>query len=242
MIEIEDAVIRRGSFALAASLAVPAGRICAVIGPSGSGKSTLLEAVAGFLPLASGAIRVGGARIDARPPADRPVTLLFQDDNLFPHLTVEANTGLGLKPSLSLTAAEKRKVAGVLAEVGLGDLGRRRPADLSGGQRQRAALARALLRDRPALLLDEPLAALGPALRAQMLELIERSVLPRGIAVLMITHAPEDVRGIAHLTAFCDDGRIEGAHPTGAMMDAPGAALAAYLGEERGEDQYGSPT
>ena len=230
MIDVENALIERGSFRLTATLSVPAGKICAIVGPSGSGKSTLLEAIAGFLPVTSGHIRVGGDQITARPPSERPVTLLFQSNNLFPHLDIERNVGLGLKPSLSLTPADKRAIADVLGEVGLADLATRRPAELSGGQRQRAALARALLRQQPALLLDEPLAALGPALRDEMLALIDASVLQRGIAVLMITHAPEEARSIAHLTALCMEGRINGARLTDQVFANPGPELAAYLG------------
>ena len=230
MIAVENAVIARGGFTLTASLSVPAGEICAVIGPSGSGKSTLLEAVAGFLPVSSGSIRVDGTEIAALPPAERPVTLLFQENNLFPHLDVARNTGLGLRPSLSLTAAEKRAVADALGEVGLGDYGARLPAELSGGQRQRAGLARALLRDKPVLLLDEPFAALGPALRQEMLALIERLVRERSLAVLMITHTPEDARAIAGLTAVCMKGRIDGARKTAKVFADPSPELAAYLG------------
>lgn len=230
MIEIDGAVIPRGSFTLRAALSVPAGAICAVIGPSGSGKSTLLEAVAGFLPLASGHIRIAGEEITAKPPAERPVTLLFQENNLFPHLDITGNVGLGLRPSLSLTRAEKAAVAEALAEVGLGDMGARLPAALSGGQRQRAGLARALLRDKPVLLLDEPFAALGPALRDDMLALIERLAKDRTIAVLMITHAPEDAKAIAGLTALCIDGKIDGARDTAALFADPPPALATYLG------------
>ena len=230
MISVEAITARRGGFTLSASLKVPAGVLCAVIGPSGSGKSTLLEAIAGFVPVESGAIRVEGRAIDGLPPAERPVSLLFQEHNLFPHLTVAQNVGLGLRPALRLNADEARQVGEALRETGLDGLGERRPEALSGGQRQRAALARALLRHHPVLLLDEPFAALGPALRQEMLGLIERTVLARGMAVLMVTHSPEDARRAAALTAVCLDGTIDGAQPTEALFDAPPPALAAYLG------------
>jgi thiamine transport system ATP-binding protein len=232
VIAVEGLVARAGGFRLAADLAVPAGAICAVIGPSGGGKSTLLAAIAGFAPVETGRILVAGRDVAGLPPAERPTTLLFQENNLFPHLTVAANAGLGLRADLRLAPADRERVGAALAEVGLGGFGERRPDQLSGGQRQRAALARALLRDRPALLLDEPFAALGPAQRAEMLALARARTVPRGIATLLVTHDPAEARR-CDLVAFCavtaEGGAIDGARPAADAFAAPGPAMAAYL-------------
>lgn len=230
MIAVEGLCATAGGFVLRADLAAPAGAICALIGPSGGGKSTLLNAVAGFAPVVAGRVRIGGRDVTALHPADRPATLLFQSDNLFPHLTLAQNVGLGLRPSLSLDAAERARVEAALAEVGLAGLGARLPGALSGGQQGRGALARALLRDRPALLLDEPFAALGPGQRADMLALVRARCADRGAAVLLATHDPAEARA-CDLTAFCADGRIAGAQPSAAAFANPAPALAAYLGQ-----------
>jgi thiamine transport system ATP-binding protein len=240
VIAVERLVAGAGAFRLAADLSVPAGALCAVIGPSGAGKSTLLAAIAGFAPVLSGRVAVAGRDLAGQGPAGRPVTLLFQDNNLFPHLTVAQNVGLGLRPALSLTAPERARVEAALEETGLDGLGGRLPEALSGGQRQRAALARALLRDRPALLLDEPFAALGPGLRLEMLALVGRTLKARGAAVLMVTHDPGEARA-ADLAAFCgltdQGGRIEGARPPAALFGDPPPALAAYLGIAPGSSE-----
>jgi thiamine transport system ATP-binding protein len=233
MIAVEGLVARAGGFRLRADLTVPAGAICAVIGPSGGGKSTLLNAIAGFAPVEAGTIRIAGRDTARLHPADRPATLLFQADNLFPHLSVARNVGLGLRPSLRLTADERARVEAALADVGLGGLGARLPGELSGGQQSRAALARALLRDRPALLLDEPFSALGPAQRAEMLALTRARAAARGTAVLMVTHDPDEARA-CDLVAFCGDGRIAGARPAAAAFADPDPALGAYLGARGG--------
>ena len=233
MIEVQDIVVQRGGFRLSATLHVPSGQLCAVIGPSGGGKSSLLEAIAGFLPVESGTIRVGGEAVEYLPPADRPVSLLFQEHNLFPHLTVAQNVGLGVRSSLRLSATERMQVTAALEEVDLAGMEQRLPEALSGGQRQRVALARALLRDKPVLLLDEPFAALGPALREEMLTLVREKVLARGAAVLMVTHQPSEAEDAADLTALCVSGRIDGARASVEVFADPGPALAAYLGATR---------
>ncbi len=229
MIFVDKAVYSAGGFQLTASLTVPAGAICALIGPSGAGKSTLLNGLAGFAPQSTGLARIGDTDLAPLPPSDRPLTLLFQEHNLFPNLTAAENVGLGVSPRLKLSSADHERIDSALASVGLDGLSARLPDQLSGGQRQRVALARALLRERPALLLDEPFAALGPAQRAEMLALVASLARPRGIAVLMVTHDPQDAAQ-ADLLAFCAEGRIDGARPAKEALADPEPALAAYLG------------
>ncbi len=229
MIAVEGMVAQSGDFRLSADLTVPKGGFCALIGPSGGGKSTLLLAIAGFVPVIAGRVAVAGRDLAGLAPAARPVSLLFQDNNLFPHLSVAQNVGLGVRPGLRLSVAEAAQIEAALEETGLAGLGARLPDQLSGGQRQRAALARALLRDRPVLLLDEPFAALGPGLRSEMLALVKAVAARRATTVLMVTHHPDDARAAA-LTAFCAEGRIDGAQPTARLFADPPPGLAAYLG------------
>lgn len=207
------------------------GRVTAVMGPSGSGKSTLLNLVAGFEVPASGRVLIGERDVTADPPAARPVSMVFQENNLFAHLTVEQNVGLGRSPSLRLTDADRTAVAGALERTGLGGKGQRLPRELSGGERQRVALARVLVRERPVLLLDEPFASLGPALREDMLELVAALQEERGMTVLFVTHQPEDARRISHDMVFIEAGKAAATGPVGEFFGEGGPeAFRRYIG------------
>ncbi len=230
MLELEDLLIVQDDFRLSASLRIEVGAQVAVIGPSGAGKSTLLGAIAGFVPLTRGAIRWQGVRIDALPPAQRPLSILFQDNNLLPHLSIFDNVALGIDPSLRLNAGQRAQVETALARTGLAELANRRPGVLSGGQISRAGLARVLLRGRPLILLDEPFAALGPALKREMLDLVARIAREQGATLLMITHDPADALHICPQTVVVADGVASPPEPTEALLQDPPPTLAAYLG------------
>ncbi len=230
MLICEDLELRYDDFSLRADVRFAAGAITALIGPSGAGKSTLLAAIAGFLPPASGRVSWAGMDITAQSPADRPVSMLFQDNNLFPHLTIAQNVGLGLRPGLRLSSSQMSQVDAVLESVGLAGMGTRKPAALSGGQQSRAALARVLLADRPLVLLDEPFAALGPNLKGEMLDLVKQRLADQGRTVMMVTHDPDDAKRIADAVAVVADGVVSDPAPTAALFDNPPSALAAYLG------------
>ena len=230
MLTLDGLVIRVEDFTLAADFEVPQGALCAVLGPSGAGKSTLLSCIAGFLAPASGKALWQGQVISALPPARRPVSVLFQDGNLFPHLTAAQNVGLGLRPDLRLASADEAKIAAALARVGLEGMGGRKPGQLSGGQNARVALARVLLRDRPVLLLDEPFGALGPALKAEMLELVRDLACETGATVLMVSHEPGDAKAIADRVILVSDGVAAPPAATAEIFANPPAAMAAYLG------------
>jgi thiamine transport system ATP-binding protein len=231
-VELDGVQFRYEDMDMTFDLAVPAGELTALIGPSGSGKTTILNLIAGFERPLGGTIRIDGRDVGDLPAAQRPVTMVFQEHNLFAHLHVATNVQLGISPALRLSLAEEDRVAAALARVGLEGFERRLPGQLSGGERQRVALARCLVRDRPVLLLDEPFAALGPALRREMLDLIADIHRERGMTVLLVTHQPEDARRIAAQTAFVHDGRIIAWRPTAELLGASNIPeLKEYLGE-----------
>ncbi|KQT47432.1 thiamine ABC transporter ATP-binding protein [Aureimonas sp. Leaf454] len=246
-LHLDAVTCRFGTETMRFDLSVAPGEWLAIIGPSGAGKSTLLDLVAGFLSPDEGRILIDGIDRTGDAPAQRPLSLVFQDNNLFPHLDVFRNVALGITARRRLSDGERARVEAALDAVGLPGFGHRRPGTLSGGERQRVALARAVLRERPLLLLDEPFAALGPALRADMLELLTRLKAARSggaphgddrsakrsappMTIVLVTHNPEDARRHADRVAFLDAGRIAVTGPA-AMLDAPeDAALRSYLG------------
>ena len=159
------------------------------------------------------------------------MSMLFQDGNLFPHLSVARNLSLALRPDGGrLDAAQLGALGRALARVGLEGMEDRRPGQLSGGQQARAALARVLLQDRPVMLLDEPFAALGPALKAEMLALVGEVAESLGALVLMVSHEPQDARVFAGHCVLVAEGRAEPPVETEALFADPPPALRAYLG------------
>ncbi|MFN4204505.1 MAG: ATP-binding cassette domain-containing protein [Tabrizicola sp.] len=232
MLQLDRLTFTQPGFSLTADWQADPDSLIAIMGPSGAGKSTLLSMIAGFLPPTSGRVLWQGMDLGPVPPGQRPITILFQDHNLFPHLTVMQNLGLGLRPDLRLSEADRARVEQALARVGLAGLEDRRPAQLSGGQASRAALARALLRARPILLLDEPFAALGPALRAEMLELVREVARETGALVLMVTHDPEDARALGGSLAFVAEGVVHPPVEAGKLLADPPPEVLEYLGRK----------
>ncbi|WP_300516025.1 ATP-binding cassette domain-containing protein [Aliiroseovarius sp.] len=230
MLTLEGMRVEMEGFTLDAELSVPTGARVAVLGPSGAGKSTLLGAIAGFQPVAAGRVLWKGAAMPAAP-AKRPVSMVFQDNNLFPHLSAFDNVAMGLSPSLRLSEAERVRVGGALQRVGLNGYGDRKPGRLSGGQVARVALARVLLRDRPLLLLDEPFGALGPALKAEMLSLVADLLDETGATLMMVSHEPQDARLIADHVVLVAEGRAHAPVSTGEIFANPPEALRDYLGQ-----------
>jgi len=180
------------------NVTVKKGQIVVVEGRSGVGKSTLLNLVAGFLTPQSGDIYWQGQDLTSLPPADRPLSMIFQNHNLFEHLTCRLNVALGLRPSLLLSDAEWHAIDGVMDDLGIGAIKQRKPDDVSGGQQQRVALARALIRanwqDRDLLLFDEPFSALDQETRLDCIDVVKRVLASKSMAALMVSHDPEDAK------------------------------------------------
>jgi thiamine transport system ATP-binding protein len=218
LLEVDELRLDYPDFHACYTLKVPAGALCGLIGPSGGGKTTLLHAIAGFERPTSGTLRFAGQNLLGLKPAERPLSILFQEHNLFPHLTAAQNVGLGLDPRLRLTPEQRAEVDKALARVELPGFGGRRPAELSGGERQRVAIARALVRKRPLMLLDEPFGALDPGLRHEMIGLIDGLRRDERLTMLLSIHTPEDIGDAAELMAFVAEGKILAVAPPAEML------------------------
>ncbi len=231
MIELDQVRYRYDHAEMRFDLRIEAGEFVSVIGPSGAGKTTLLNLIAGFERPDDGTVRLDGRDMTRLPPAERPATTLFQEHNLFAHLTVAENVGLGLHPGLRLTADHRRQIDRALETVGLAGLEGRLPRQLSGGERRRVALARSVVRDRKILLLDEPFAALDPALRQDMVLLVDRLRRERGLTVVMVTHLLDELFQLDMRAVFIHGGRILADGRAAELLSSrEPPELAAYLG------------
>jgi thiamine transport system ATP-binding protein len=215
-----------------ASLDLEDGQVLAVLGPSGSGKSTLLRAVAGLEPVAGGRIAWDGADLAGVPTHKRGFALMFQDGQLFGHLSVARNVGYALR--LRRTPDAAARVRELLALVGLEGYGDRLPATLSGGERQRVALARSLAVEPRLLLLDEPLSALDAGLRERLANDLRDILHAAGTTALMVTHDQEEAFTVADRLAVMRAGRVVQQGDIAAVWRAPAdPETALFLGYAR---------
>ncbi|HHE6470448.1 TPA: thiamine ABC transporter ATP-binding protein ThiQ [Providencia rettgeri] len=226
MIKLTQLDYQYDNLTMSFDFSVQSGESVAVMGPSGAGKSTLLSLISGFQFPNSGTIVLNGEDHTFSPPAKRPVSMLFQENNLFSHLAIRQNIGLGLQPNLRLNKTQIQRVEQMASRVSLSECLDRLPAQLSGGQRQRAALARCMIRNQPILLLDEPFSALDPALRREMLLLLKEICAEKSITLLMVSHNVDDALQIAPRTLVIAEGKIAYDGDTQSLLQGQSAASA----------------
>ncbi|MEZ7813306.1 MAG: ATP-binding cassette domain-containing protein [Paracoccaceae bacterium] len=232
MLRIEGLYLEQSGFELGADFVAQSGQRLAILGPSGAGKSSLLAAIGGFFTPKSGHIYWEDQELTSLRPSDRPVSFLFQDQNLFAHLTIEDNLWLALSGGRGRkTAGQADQITDALEKMGLSGYQGRRPGALSGGQVARAALSMVLLRARPIILLDEPFAALGPGLKQEMLSVVRDVAAQTQALVLLVTHQPQDALDFATDSIFIDAGRTSYPKNTKEFFAHPSPELQDYLGK-----------
>lgn len=209
MLTIDNVLVQLGKQRFTYQLQASPERITAILGKSGSGKSTLLNVIAGFLPAQSGTLRWNEQSLLSLPANERPVTTLFQQNNLFTHLSVAKNIGLGINPNLKLSKQDWLNIESVLEEVDLKGYLNKSAANLSGGEQQRVALARCLLRKQPILLLDEPFSALDESTRHDMLSLTRKVINDHELCVLLVTHNSDDADALQAIKYELSEGQLK---------------------------------
>jgi len=192
MLKLDHVRLKLGENNYCFNLQADSHSVSSILGKSGSGKSTLLNLIAGFLQSDAGQIHWDSQSLNTLPANQRPVTTLFQQHNLFAHLNVVQNIGLGINPRLKLSKDDYRSIESALDEVGLNGYSAQSAATLSGGEQQRVALARCLLRKQPILLLDEPFSALDENTRHDMTDLTKRVVSDHNLCAILVTHNEND--------------------------------------------------
>ena len=221
--------LKESYLTISTNISLEPDKIYAVVGPSGAGKSTFLNLISGFASISSGSIIWNEQEISHLPPAKRSVSILFQDNNLFPHLSVWRNLALAVTHWPKISRDNEEKLKAVMSEVGILGLENRKPSELSGGQQSRVALARVLLQKNKILLLDEPFSALGPSLKDQMLELTKKIAKNKKLLVLMVTHEPADAKKVASQTLVVKDKKVHPPLSTEKALDPVNGPLADYL-------------
>lgn len=236
MIRIEQLAVDLPGFSLGVSgLHVPRGGFFALLGPTGSGKTLILETVAGMTALSGlkvdGRVLVGGRDVTHLPPEARDVSLVYQDNALFPHLDLMENVTYGLRCRGVGRAEAEARVAPLLEMLGLGHLAGRGVGGLSGGERQRVALARALVVEPDVLLLDEPLSALDPNFRGGVRAMLKRLHRETGLTMFMVTHDFTDAMVLADGVAVLNKGEVEQVGtPDDVFMRPANAFVAGFVG------------
>jgi len=212
--------LRLGRLDLEVELAVGTGELVVLLGPNGAGKTTLLRALAGLVPLDRGRVVLDGAVLEDTaagawvPTERRPVGFVFQDYLLFPHLSALENVAFGLRARGLARAEARRRAAAWLDRVGLAAHAAARPRALSGGQAQRVALARAMVGEPRLLLLDEPLAALDAATRAEVRRDLRRHLASFGGTRLLVTHDPLEALALADRLVVLEGGPAHATSPS----------------------------
>ena len=229
-LELKKLVFRQPKWELKIDAEFEKGSCTAIIGRSGAGKSTLLSLISGFEIPNSGNIVVGGVDVTQHDPATRPVTILFQEHNLFSHLTAWRNIALGVHPKLKISQKDKKLIDHAISTVGLEGLEKRFPGQVSGGERQRIALARCICQKRPVLLLDEPFNNLDPPLRKEMIELVDKLRIEHCLTILLVSHNPHEASEIVQNTLFLENGKVLEKGRLGDLLQTPKSdALKKYL-------------